>query len=270
MRTKIAFIIPIYNRKENLRLVLHALSLQTDPFFSVVVSDDGSTDAPEEAVAEYAEQMQVRFCSQDHAGYRVSRVRNNGVRACRRPQSLTHYWFIDSDVMLNPHAVEDIRPFLTAQPDVVVAGRYDWLPPMHVSKEDLETQWNRVVRGELPASEQTSPQQIGGREFPGHKRRRDTRLMVDWDSTIPLLCTGATLSGNLIVPTEAFHKVGGFDIRIEGQGQDCDFGKMLGRAGVQMIFSELIMGYHLYHYRDLEFCTSSVQKTIQYMAEKFA
>ena len=269
MRTKIAFIIPIYNRRENLRLVLHALSLQTDPFFSVVVSDDGSTDAPEEVTAEYAEQMQVRFCTQEHRGYRVSRVRNNGVRACRRPQSLTHYWFIDSDVMLHRFAVENIRPFLTEYPDIVVCGRYDWLPPMHITKEDLEERWNKIIRAELPASEQPSPIQIGGREFPGHRRRRDTRLNVDWNCTEPSPCTGATLSGNLIVPCAAFHAVGGFDSKIEGQGQDCDFGKMLGREGVQMIFSEAVMGYHLYHYRDLEFCSVSVQKTIEYMTEKF-
>lgn len=269
-RAKIVFIIPVYNRRENLRLVLHALQLQTDPFFSVVVSDDGSTDAPEEVVAEYTEQMQVRFCTQEHAGYRVSRVRNNGVRACHRPQALTHYWFVDSDVVLNPLAVESIRPFLTAQPNIVVAGRYDWLPPMRVTKADLEERWNKLVRGELPVSETATPTQIGGRDFPGHMRRRDVRLGADWTSTTPILCTGATLSGNLIVPCAAFHKVGGFDQKIEGQGQDCDFGKMLGREGIQMIFSEAITGFHLYHYRDLEFCTSSVQKTIKYMAEKFA
>ena len=270
MSAKIAFIIPVYNRKENLRLVLHALSLQTDPFFSIVVADDGSTDDPESVVAEYTERMQVRFCTQEHAGYRVSRVRNNGVRACCRPQALTHYWFIDSDVVLNRLAVEAIRPFLTAYPDTVVCGRYDWLPPMHITKEDLEQRWNKLVRGELPASAQAEPVQIGGRDFPGHRRRRDTRLNVDWGSTTPSLCTGATLSGNLIVPCAAFHAVGGFDTRIEGQGQDCDFGKMLGREGVQMIFSEDIIGYHLYHRRDLEFCSTSVQKTIAYMKEKFA
>ena len=270
MKVKIAFVIPTYNRAKNLRLVLHALSLQTDPFFSVVVADDGSTDNPEEIIAEYSEQMQLRFCTQEHRGYRVSLVRNNGVRACRRPQSLTHYWFIDSDVMLNHCAVESIRPYLTEHPDIVVCGRYDWLPPMHITKMDLETRWNKIVRGELPASEQAAPVQIGGRDFPGHRRRRDTRLNVDWSNTTPSLCTGATLSGNLIVPCGAFHAVGGFDQRIEGQGQDCDFGKMLGREGIRMIFSEAIMGFHLYHYRDLKFCAASVRKTIAYMTEKFA
>jgi len=270
MKTKIAFIIPIYNRAKNLQLVLHALSLQTDPFFSVVVSDDGSTDDPEAVVAEYAEEMQVRFCTQEHKGYRVSRVRNNGVRACHRPQALTHYWFIDSDVLLNRSAVENIRPFLAASPDIVVGGRYDWLPPMHITKEDLELRWNKVVRGELPPLEGQDDKYTGGWEVAGHRRHFDVRKNADWSSLTPILCTGATLSGNLIVPSAAFHAVGGFDARIEGQGQDCDFGKMLRREGTQMIFSEAIIGFHLYHYRDLEFCATSVKETIQYMKEKFA
>jgi len=270
---KIAFIIPVYNRAKNLQLVLHALSLQTDPFFSVVVSDDGSTDDPESVVAEYVEQMQVRFSTHEHLGYRVSRVRNNGVRACRRPQALTHYWFIDSDVMLNRLAVENIRPFLEAKPDIVVGGRYDWLPPMIVTKKDLEKRWNKIIRSELPVLDGTAGQDaelIGGRFVVGHKRHLDTRVKVSWTSTTPVPCTGATLSGNLIVPCAAFHAVGGFDEKIEGQGQDCDFGKMLGRAGTQMIFSDAIIGYHLYHYRDTEFCDMSVLKTIAYMKEKFA
>jgi len=273
MSSKIAIIIPVYNRAENLRLVLHALSLQTDPFFSVVVSDDGSTDNPEAVVAEYVAEMQVRFCSQAHAGYRVSKVRNNGVRACSRPQALTHYWFIDSDVMLNRHAVENIRPFLEEHPDIVVGGRYDWLPSMLVTKKDLELRWNKIVRCELPALDgaaELDEELIGGTRVVGHRRHFDPRMKAAWTSTTPVLCTGATLSGNLVVPCAAFHAVGGFDEKIEGQGQDCDFGKMLGRAGTQMIFSDAVIGYHLYHYRDLAFCSSSVKKTIVYMTEKFA
>jgi len=268
--TKIAFIIPVYNRVQNLRLVLHALSLQTDPFFSVVVADDGSTDDPAAVVTEYAEQMQVRFCTQEHAGYRVSRVRNNGVRACSRPQALTHYWFIDSDVMLNRYAVESIRPFLTENPSIVVCGRYDWLPPMHITTKDVELHWNKVIRGELPVLDGQDSSSIGGHEIIGQRRHMDVRKNANWSNTVPSLCTGATLSGNLIVPCAAFHAVGGFDQKIEGQGQDCDFGKMLGREGVQMIFSDAIIGFHLYHYRDLEFCATSVKKTIAYMKEKFA
>ncbi len=270
MSTKIAFVIPVYNRAKNLKLVLHALSLQTDPFFSVVVSDDGSTDDPQSVVQEYVAQMQVRFCTQEHNGYRVSRVRNNGVRACRRPQALTHYWFIDSDVMLHSRAVENIRPYLTENPDIVIGGRYDWLPPMVVTLKDVELNWNKIVRGELPALEGQDDKYTGGREIVGHRRHLDVRKNANWSSTEPALCTGATLSGNLIVPCAAFHAVGGFDQEIEGQGQDCDFGKMLRREGTQMIFSDRVIGYHLYHYRDLEFCATSVRKTIAYMAGKFA
>ncbi len=249
--------------------MLHALRLQTDPFFSVVVSDDGSTDNPKALVDEYKLDNQIRFCTQEHKGYRVSRVRNAGVRVSKRQLKATHYWFIDSDVVLNSKAVENIRPFLEEHRDIVVCGRYDWMPPMHITREDLTQRWNRFIRGELPAIQGQSDKFTGGREVKGLRRRLDVRQRADWSDTTPALCTGATLSGNLIVPREAFEAVGGFDENIEGQGQDCDFGKMLRRAGVQMIFSDRIVGYHLYHYRDLEFCATSAKRTIQYMKEKF-
>ena len=265
---KIAFVIPTYNRARNLDLVLHALTLQTDPFFSVVVSDDGSDDNTRGVVASYIEKLAIFYTTQEHKGYRVSRVRNNGVKAARL--AVTHYWFIDSDVVLNPHAVENIRPVLEAHPDVVVCGRYDWMPPMHITKEDLEERWNLFVRADLPPLPAQDDQYTGGREIVGHKRHFDVRQHANWSNSTPGLCTGATLSGNLLVPKDAFVKVGGFDEKIEGQGQDCDFGKMLGREGVQMLFSDLVIGYHLYHYRDLEFCATSVKETIAYMAEKFS
>jgi len=264
----IGFVIPVYNRAENLRLVLHALMLQTDPFFTVIVADDGSTDNPAGVVSEYTGKLDIFLYRQPHKGYRVSKVRNMGVSHLRR--KLTHIWFVDSDVVLNARAVEEARRIVAVHPDVVIAGRYDWMPPMHVTCRDLEERWTEFVQAELPSLPCPGDAHIGGREAVGHRRRFDVRQQADWSEQTITLCTGATLSGNLIVPRAAFRAVGGFDENIEGQGQDCDFGKMLGRAGIKMLFSEAIMGYHLYHYRDLEFCSSSVQETIQYMAEKFA
>lgn len=264
----IAFVIPVYNRVENLRLVLRALQLQTDPFFSVIVADDGSTDNPAGVVNEFIGQLDIKLFSQEHKGYRVSKVRNMGVSHVS--QLATHLWFVDSDVVLNPDAVVGAKLTIAVHPNVVIAGRYDWMPPMQISCEDLEDRWSEFVGAELPALPHPGNAQIGGREVVGQRRRFDVRQQVDWTARTITLCTGATLSGNLIVPKAAFDLVGGFDENIEGQGQDCDFGKMLGRAGVQMLFSETIMGYHLYHYRDLAFCSSSVQETIKYMAEKFA
>ncbi len=263
----IAFVVPIYNRAENLRLVLHGLLRQTDPFFTVVVADDGSTDSPKAVIDEYASLLDIKYCRQEHKGYRVSRVRNLGVSHVR-PQT-THVWFIDSDVVLNPHAVEEARLLLIQHPGIVIAGRYDWMPPMRILPVDLEERWGAFVAGELPPLAGQDDKFTGGHAVVGHHRHFDIRKTAQWDTGKILLCTGATLSGNLIVPRTAFSAVGGFDENIEGQGQDCDFGKMLRRAEVQMMYSSTIIGYHLYHYRDLKFCATSVKKTIAYMKEKF-
>jgi len=264
---KVAFVIPVYNRAENLRLVLHALLLQTDRDFQVIVADDGSTDNPAAVVSEFTGKLDVEMYSQEHAGYRVSKVRNMGVSHIRKPY--THIWFIDSDVVLNCYAVEEARRLIEVAANIVIVGRYDWMPPMQITCSDLSERWGSFLAGDLPRLPGQDDKYTGGHPVIGHRRHLDVRQNIKWDTGRITLCTGATLSGNLIVPREAFEAVGGFDENIEGQGQDCDFGKMLGRAGIEMTFSGIIGGYHLYHYRDLEFCAVSVKKTIAYMGEKF-
>lgn len=77
------------------------------------------------------------------------------------------------------------------------------------------------------------------------------------------------LSGNLLVPVEAFKDTGGFDENIEGRGQDGEFGKNLIKHGWKGVFSQRVLGYHLSHYKDPVWETESVIKTIKYIGKKY-
>ena len=70
----ISFVIPTFNRKKTLLRTIRGLAEQSVQDFEVIVSDDGSTDGTRDAV----EHLVDGYAYQDHDGYRVSKVRNNG------------------------------------------------------------------------------------------------------------------------------------------------------------------------------------------------
>lgn len=256
--SKICFVIPTYNRAENLALTLRALALQTTYDFRVVVSDDGSTDNTREVVDSYRSFFRIKYTTHPHDGYRVSLVRNRGMRIVG--DGTTHVWFIDSDVVLNPRAVERGLRIIEKRPNTVVCGRYDWLPPMKVTKQDLEKRWEDLVSARLPRYRVDHDLGIVG----------DDPRKVEWNCQKEIsVFRGATLSGNLIVPMSWLVMTGGFDENIEGQGQDCEFGYHLQELGAKVVFCECIRGYHLSHYRDKEWMTKSVRNTIRYIHKKY-
>jgi len=261
----LAFVIPTFNRAKNLDLVLYGLTLQSDQRFEVAVSDDGSDDDTLDIARSYGDRLSIMTVTHPHDGYQPGFTRNEGVRLL--PPTFSHIWFLDSDVVLNPHAVERAREFVDENPKLVVAGRYDWLPPMEVTKEDLAERWGAFISAQLPPKPGKWGE-IGGSMVPGLPYGLDSRRNADWNGLTHLRTTGATCSGNLIVPWDAWEMVGGFDENIKAQGQDCDFGRMLGEREWWMAFYDGIAGYHLYHFRNIRFMSESVRWTIQYMREK--
>lgn len=147
METKIACIIPTYNRANNLACTLTALSIQTVPVDEVIVVDDGSTDNTHEVVMSFKDKFKdLKYYYHPNRGYRLSLNRNQGSRIIAK--DITHILYIDSDVMLNKRAIEAYHQIINKHPDVVVCGRYDWLPPQKVTPQDVIENWEKVIRGE--------------------------------------------------------------------------------------------------------------------------
>jgi len=118
---RIAVIVPAFNVATFLHQAIDSLLRQTHADWSLVLVDDGSTDATA-AVAAGFRDRRIRVLRQDHEG--VSAARNRGARDA---ESLAPgaYLFLDGDDWLAPDALAVLADTLDAAPWAVAAcGRY--------------------------------------------------------------------------------------------------------------------------------------------------
>lgn len=115
---KISLIATTYNWPDALRLCIESIGRQTLVPFEVIIADDGSTDDTRTLI----ERMRKDFpCPIVHAwqedlGFRAAEVRNNALRLCKGDYVV----FIDGDIIMHPHFVEDHAKM--AQPGYYVIG----------------------------------------------------------------------------------------------------------------------------------------------------
>lgn len=244
MTNHICVVMAVHNRIKSVRLALHSWSLQTRKDFSIVVADDASTEDMPRLVREYPG---VLYVSTGGPLPRTCPVALNvGTKAV--PPETTHIWYTDGDIIFNPHAVAHAYGHLAEHPTRVIAGRYDWMPPMRITPQDLEKRFPLFRNCQLPML-----------PVPGAPtaRRHDHRLVrhaTDWFKHKLLDSCGAVLGANVIIPLQAWSDIGGWDEHIPGaNANDCDFGWCLTDAGYHLLTCQDIMGYHQWHPRDLAF-----------------
>jgi glycosyltransferase involved in cell wall biosynthesis len=117
----IAVIIPAFNVAPFLRDALLSVMGQTYADWSLIVVDDGSTDATTPVASAFPD-PRVRLIRQDNAG--VSAARNRGIRQAEseRPDA---FLFLDGDDWLAPDALALLADALDSAPWAVAAcGRY--------------------------------------------------------------------------------------------------------------------------------------------------
>jgi glycosyltransferase involved in cell wall biosynthesis/SAM-dependent methyltransferase len=93
----VAVVIPTYNHSHFLADAIASVERQTVPAAEIIVVDDGSSDHPEDVVAQFPE---VRFIRQDNKG--LAAARNTGLRAACSDKVV----FLDADDLLAPDAIE--------------------------------------------------------------------------------------------------------------------------------------------------------------------
>ena len=257
----ISIIVPIYNRRNNLRLCLAALDRQSVKDFEVVVADDGSTDKPFGVLEEYGGRFERRYCWHEHRGVRIALARNEGACIATGAALL----FLDSDILLNDCAIGHYINMHTANPSVIVAGRYDWLPPQMITVYDVHANWHFITSGEM------SPMEISGE--PLGLQGIDPRLKNPNLFNSNIIQYGpyclSLFSGNLLVPRKLYWDLGGYDAAIVGHGgEDAEFGMRAQKAGIPVIFSDLVTGYHVYHDRNQPQNIDELKKNVDYIEKK--
>lgn len=100
MKINYSIIIPVYNKKTSLPLLLSQINAISYKEFEVIFIDDGSCDESYELLSEFKKtaQTSVTVIKQKNAG--PGAARNKGLQIAKGK----YVWFIDSDDILNPGA----------------------------------------------------------------------------------------------------------------------------------------------------------------------
>ena len=116
----ISIVIPVYNRIDMLRRTMAMLTHQTYPLelMEIVIADDGSNDHPEQLILEFEEFFDVNYVRQKDLGYRLSHVRNLGVRAAKHDNVI----ILDCDMAPVPNLVELYAKWLSLNEKVLLIG----------------------------------------------------------------------------------------------------------------------------------------------------
>jgi len=101
-----SIIIPVFNRPDELRELLHSLTQQTYTHFEVIVVEDGSKEKADGVVAQFADQLNIRYFFKPNSGQGFTR--NYGFE-----QATGDYFVIfDSDALIPPHYFATVNAHL--------------------------------------------------------------------------------------------------------------------------------------------------------------
>lgn len=111
-----SFIIPVYNRPDEVDELLHSLTTQTYQNFEVIVIEDGSSIPCEEVVNQYADRLTVSYYSKPNSG--PGQTRNYGAERSQGEYLIV----LDSDVILPVDYLASIEEELQANPSDAFGG----------------------------------------------------------------------------------------------------------------------------------------------------
>lgn len=225
----LSVITPTYNRASHLRLLILALSTQTQPAndWELVVVDDGSTDETADVLSGVHPPFPMRVIRKQRSGQAASL--NRGAREARGRFLL----FLDDDVIPDPILVAEHlrtqRARLRSGRPVLALGRLTCHPPpgADASARSFAVIWNdhytRLNRGERPPTSQDC------------------------------------YSGNLSVPRRPFLAAGGFDEKLPS-GFDVELGYRLERMGLDTVYLAEASGEHADYKGSSRFLNDSIRQ----------
>lgn len=103
-------IVPVYNRRGEVRDLLESLSKQTDRDFEVMLVEDGSTERCDDIAQAYADKVDVHYFWKENDGRSIAR--NYGIERAKGD----YFIFFDSDCVIPPQYFEALKASLKKQP----------------------------------------------------------------------------------------------------------------------------------------------------------
>lgn len=107
---KFSVIIPVYNKAATVRLAVESVYAQTYTDFHIIIVDDGSKDAPEDALQSLTGSQHF-LIHQENGG--VSRARNTGLAYAKGE----YVCFLDADDLWKPNHLETLYQLIEKYPD---------------------------------------------------------------------------------------------------------------------------------------------------------
>lgn len=216
---KLSVIIPSRNRVDNLHKTLEALQNQTldRSEYEIILSDDASTDNTKHLIETYRDKGVFKYVWNNHKPHTWNASVPRNLAALISDPATTHFYFVDSDVILPNTALKNVWDDINADPNRIIIGPYDFY------KEDNENIKIPDVRN------------LTFDEKP-------------FEMTYNSISDGlACFGGNLVIPKDIFWSVKGFSVDTHIGLEDGDMGLKLWKKGIRFSYDKRLRGKHQYH-----------------------
>jgi len=237
---KLSLVIAVYNKPENLRLVLAACARQSLPDFEVIVADDGSGPAVRDVVAQAQQgySFPIIHLWHEDRGWRKNTMLNNGIRAAHA----NHIAFIDGDCIPSRHFLLD--HWSEREAGKVLLGRRVETSERWSNELNLD----RIKSGEF--------ERLGWDEITDGLRGKSLRvedgirIQSLWLRKLLLRNVRGMLGSNFSAAKKDLEAINGFDELYDGPGcgEDSDVQYRLSLIGVTgKSLRNLAIQYHIHH-----------------------
>ncbi|MEM9453160.1 MAG: glycosyltransferase [Myxococcota bacterium] len=131
----VSVLLPVYNRMQMLAKTLAGLTHQSYPaeLIEVVVADDGSQDDVRSVIDKYSRYFEIQHVYQEDRGYRLSAVRNRGIRAARHD----HLILLDCDMIPTPELVSAFMQYLHVTDRALLIGHRRFVCADGITDDDI-------------------------------------------------------------------------------------------------------------------------------------
>jgi len=253
-------IISTYERADHLLKCIQALRAQTIKDFDIIVADDGGNDE----TYEYIKNMDLTYVRQPHRDFGLAKLRNKGMRVLGIHDINI---FIDSDILLNPKAIESYINIYRRNPNRAIGGYYKYLPGMRFTVGDVSRRWDdvwneRFEKEYIPSNVAQPDVRVCWWEMG----RLGENVFLDEDKLNPH--PFMLLGGNLMIPGHILKQVEWDEGFTMYGGEDGEMSVQIAELGYSFSYSERVAGAHQAHSKNKNATADGEARCIQYIAQK--